>query len=56
MSSCVVLVRPSKSRLMESKMRPYVLLVLAPFFFLPDDWYRVKMETPRVTRATTAYL
>ena len=56
-SSCVELVKPSRSRLIPSSVRPYAELPLwLPFFLPPLGWCRVKMATPTVTSATTAYL
>lgn len=66
MWSWVVLVRPSKRRLIARRNRPQTLLLLGLASrdggFLDDDeeeedgWCRVKTATPVVTSSTTRYL
>ena len=59
MWSCVVLVRPSRRRLMDRRARPYredPLFADSAFFLLEVGWWRVNVATPRVTRRTTPYL
>ena len=60
--SCVVLVRPSRRRLIDSKNMPHIdepdccFAADAATFLLVPGWCSVKVATPSVTRSTTPYL
>lgn len=62
MWSCVVFVRPSKRRLIESRKIPHneepewFFSAAAAIFLLVPGWCRVKVATPSVTARTTKYL